>query len=904
MLGWVLAAAQQFDGVTDYALVWKAPARDAADSVPMGNGELAANVWVEEGGDLVLLLARHDSHSEASRLLKPGWVRISFDPPPTGDFEQTLNLYAGRLEIRWGDLELEVFAEPDLPRFRVLGRSGTARRVRARAEIWRTEERRLTGDALESSWTMRRAPDSIAVVESADALADLPGAVGWYHRNATSPVAFTLDRQGLASAAELAGDPLAGLTFGGALAGLDFYPLAPDTLIGETAMRRFDLAIACPPAARTDGPGLSRWLTEAAALVQHPRAGDEARAATAVFWESFWLRSWIFVREDEGQDSRSLPDFRQPLRLGVDSNGQNRWEGEFASARVFLTNDQEEWEHVLFAEPLISDRRVQEVSRTTLAPTDIPIPCLSLSAWLRRDPSGKPARIIDCITAGGSDGFLFDTHPGNALRLIVSSHTLVAPGAWPDDGDWHHVAATYDARDDSMSIWLDGELVASNESPGPPPPSRVTQAYLLQRWVTACHGRGSFPIKFNGGLFTVEPRHAGGPDQDADWRRWGDCFWWQNTRLPYYPMLAAGDFELMDPLFDFYARVLPLSRARAEIYYGADGAYFPETITPFGTYANADYGWDRGDAPPGEVHCPWWQWAWNQGLELVDLMLLRDEYAPDEAFARERLLPMAREVLEYFDSRFARDERGILRITPTQALETHWHGVVNDMPCVAGLRSVLPRLQTLPDSWLTEEDAALFARLAAALPPLPVREEDGVRLLAPAEEYDPSRQNVETPELYATFPFRQAAVGGDDADLALALEAYARRHDRQHRGWTQDGLFAARLGLTEEARTDLLARVANTHPEYRFPATWGPNFDWLPDQCHGGNLQMLLQEMLLQHDGDRILLFPAWPKEWDADFRLHAPGETVVECSLIGGEIVFLQVTPASRAADVVVMLD
>jgi|GEM_PF-2627680 len=32
-----------------------------------------------------------------------------------------------------------------------------------------------------------------------------------------------------------------------------------------------------------------------------------------------------------------------------------------------------------------------------------------------------------------------------------------------------------------------------------------------------------------------------------------------------------------------------------------------------------------------------------------------------------------------------------------------------------------------------------------------------------------------------------------------------------------------------------------------------------------------LQEMLLQTIGDQIVLFPAWPKDWAVDFKLHAP---------------------------------
>jgi hypothetical protein len=40
---------------------------------------------------------------------------------------------------------------------------------------------------------------------------------------------------------------------------------------------------------------------------------------------------------------------------------------------------------------------------------------------------------------------------------------------------------------------------------------------------------------------------------------------------------------------------------------------------------------------------------------------------------------------------------------------------------------------------------------------------------------------------------------------------------------------------------------------------------------------MGLQQKLLQFEGDRILLLPAWPRDWDVSFKLHAPQGTTVE---------------------------
>ena len=61
--------------------------------------------------------------------------------------------------------------------------------------------------------------------------------------------------------------------------------------------------------------------------------------------------------------------------------------------------------------------------------------------------------------------------------------------------------------------------------------------------------------------------------------------------------------------------------------------------------------------------------------------------------------------------------------------------------------------------------------------------------------------------------------------------------------------------------------------------------------------------MLMQTIGDKILLFPSWPKEWDVDFKLHAPGNTTVEGVLIGGELRELKVLPENRSKDVIIHL-
>ncbi|MES1160825.1 MAG: hypothetical protein ABUM51_08710, partial [Bacteroidota bacterium] len=88
--------------------------------------------------------------------------------------------------------------------------------------------------------------------------------------------------------------------------------------------------------------------------------------------------------------------------------------------------------------------------------------------------------------------------------------------------------------------------------------------------------------------------------------------------------------------------------------------------------------------------------------------------------------------------------------------------------------------------------------------------------------------------------------------------------------------------------------------EKRFPAFWGPGFDWTPDHNWGGSGMIGLQEMLLQTDGKKILLFPAWPRSWDVHFKLYAPYNTIVEATLRQGKIEKLTVIPEERRKDIV----
>ncbi|MEO6436678.1 MAG: DUF5703 domain-containing protein, partial [Tepidisphaeraceae bacterium] len=274
----------------------------------------------------------------------------------------------------------------------------------------------------------------------------------------------------------------------------------------------------------------------------------------------------------------------------------------------------------------------------------------------------------------------------------------------------------------------------------------VTRGYVLQRLMNAAGGRGEQPIKFNGSIFTV-----GKPD-DPDFRRWGGPgFWFMNQRLIYWPMLAMGDFDLMRPWLRMYRDMLPLLRHRTQVYYGHGGAHYPETIMFWGAEVSAHYGWtpfQQREKP--EAECAYITYYWTGGIELSLILLAHYAMTADESIAREYLIPIADAVTEFYDLHYPRDASGKLRIEPSQALET-WQDATNPLPDIAGLRYVLPKLLELPHTLTTDAMRQRWTRVLSELPPIPVGEKDGKRVLLPAERFD-RLKNTENPELYAIFP--------------------------------------------------------------------------------------------------------------------------------------------------------
>ncbi len=429
----------------------------------------------------------------------------------------------------------------------------------------------------------------------------------------------------------------------------------------------------------------------------------------------------------------------------------------------------------------------------------------------------------------------------------------------------------------------------------------VTRGYLLQRFKNACTGRGEAPIKFNGSLFTVEnpepviikDRNKVKPDVvvpvTADYRAWGYRYWFQNTRPIYWPMMASGDFDLMQPFFRMYSFIVNDNARQVKQIYGHDGSYIMEGEALWGGKLEkilAD--------TPGYYGTHYY----TPVLELSAMMLDYYAYTLDEKFAKETLVPLADAGVTFFDQHFKRDKNGILLLDPDNAIETFWK-VRNPLPDIAGLRFVLEGLLKLPVGLTNLTFRERWKRFLAEIPPVPTGIRDGRKQLLPFEDgQNAAARNIENPELYAIYPFR--IYGLEKPDIEVAQNAFAVRKNRRAGCWSQEAVQAALLGDSETARIYVTGHLTRKDPRMRFPAFWDRGSDYVPDEDNGGNGLHALQTMLIQFDGSKILLLPAWPKTWDAEFKLHAPANTIVEGRIRAGKIVDLKITPAKRLKDLI----
>jgi hypothetical protein len=282
------------------------------------------------------------------------------------------------------------------------------------------------------------------------------------------------------------------------------------------------------------------------------------------------------------------------------------------------------------------------------------------------------------------------------------------------------------------------------------------------------------------------------------------------------------------------------------------------------------------------------------------MMLDYVNYTADAEFRQRVLVPFAREVLLFFDQHYARGADGKIRLDPAQVVETWWIAV-NPAPDVAGLRFCLDGLLAMRAG--TADDQARWRRFRSEIPDVFLQTVEGRQAIAPAEKWE-KKQNAENGEPYPVFPFRCFGLALGTGDLVVWTMKHRACQDAFGCAcWTQDQIHWACAGDAAEAADGLVRRFRIASTMCRFPLYGREGPDSCPDFDHFGAGSVALQRMLVQEAGARILLLPAWPADWDADFKLHLMRGAVLTGTGKDGQLTAWDIQPSSRKRDVTVCL-
>jgi hypothetical protein len=414
---------------------------------------------------------------------------------------------------------------------------------------------------------------------------------------------------------------------------------------------------------------------------------------------------------------------------------------------------------------------------------------------------------------------------------------------------------------------------------------------------------------------------------DGDLRMWGSQYWWNNQGAYFNGLTPANRPELLAPMFATYSRNFESFSRAARQQWGSQGVWIPET-TWFDGLENLP---DNVAAEMRDLYLarkPWearsrefeefskdknglnsrWNWrflkdqkgpfAWTSHImsttaKISYLYWLHYAYYLDQDWLRTNGYPMIKGTAEFYRNfpNLYRSADGKYHIRFVNNLESKWGGA--DAPEeLSAMYEMLPiAIRASEVLGVDAELRPLWKGILDNLTPIP----DSA--LEPGEYYD------------------LCNVGTEDKTL---FERVAAAYHRQNpnvnekttvRVLSRTPVMAANLGLAEDVRFLIPAQLRSVKEDNcDYPGSGASGAGVLRNrlmlregpgaiECERlGLASHALQNALLQSvppaPGKEPVnfIFPAWPKEWDAQFTLAARDAFLISASMVKGRIEFVEI--------------
>lgn len=440
-------------------------------------------------------------------------------------------------------------------------------------------------------------------------------------------------------------------------------------------------------------------------------------------------------------------------------------------------------------------------------------------------------------------------------------------------------------------FWTRGGRVALHSADGQADWVGANYTYAL--YLMGASSRGRYPPRFGGLLWRTT----------GDLSRWGSQYWWANTRAYYLNLLPAGRLDLLDPMFRLYFNLRESGALAARQQWGSQGIWIPETVF-----------FDGLEVLPDAI-----------AAELRDLMLVRKPHAQ-----RSAAFQAFAEVRNRHHSRwnFQADGRWV---DGHYEVPTKGHGIFGHTTHILGAGARIAGLfwqryqYTMDEAWLRDRAYPMIKGMAEFYRHFPnlQRGDDGryhiLHVNSGESEWGSSDTAYEVGAMHLIFPLavRAAELLGVDADLRPAWQEIkdhlppppARPYAASSVG--PGGVFGAfvyagpgavvPLGPEPELKRKFLSftqlgsfidaqGIGGAQLfRNRLRLREGPG---AIDAEHLAGLANGVHSSLLdstppdgEHGEPLLRVFPAWPRDWGADFTLLARGAFTVSAAQHDGVI-------------------
>ncbi len=461
----------------------------------------------------------------------------------------------------------------------------------------------------------------------------------------------------------------------------------------------------------------------------------------------------------------------------------------------------------------------------------------------------------------------------------------------------------------------------------------INKNYIYYLYLMASSSRGDYPVKFNGMLWST----------DGDKRDWGGSFWGANQSCIYNALLTANKFELFNPMFKMFSSLYKASARSAEQQWGSKGIYIAETIAFDGdpempdsiakemrelmlvqkpwdqrSQAFRDYAtgrnsllsrWNNADSKDafGPV-----SHIFSRGAKIAYTYWMNYELTMDKRWLSASAYPMIKGVAEFYRNfpNLKKEADGKYHIYHVNDNEPIRNGN-NTGEEISSMMGILP--VAIKASEILNVDAdlrPLWRELLQNLSPLPMSNafpELKNQPLRHVKSLLPVQQGCHAsalPDLNTmpVFCFDLCTLESKDT---MMVRVATNTFNAYYKNGIKEGSTAGPLCMLPIAgamlgRTEVTKYLIYNQMKAINRSIFENRMDWF-EGLQGTTCERLgrgadaLQNALVQSIPSKpgeptiIRVFPAWPKEWNGQFKLLCRGNFMVSSSFQDGDIKYVE---------------